>query len=196
MWEDGWHSQISKPLKKKQKKTSSAFSLSDSVLYVCWCLLSGCLFSDQNKTHNAVSKAWPLSTSKVHLSLCWGLWLWNEKKLNHSKANRGKQNQTKAQGTEYSGVQVTKKKKHTTAYRHIQILTSVAGGSSVSCSITGTAETVPSLFTTATVFTVIRHTPGKRTRERTNKNLKNMWSLKKKEKLWYIQPAWRRWILI
>lgn len=69
----------------------------------------------------------------------------------------------------------TKKKKkeekpdgqgHTTAGTDTHILTSMTGGSSVACSITGTAENVPRLFTPAAVFTVIRHAPGQRKREK------------------------------
>lgn len=69
-------------------------------------LLVGCRFSDQNKAHSAVSKAWPLNTSKVNLSLCRELWLWKEEQLNHSKAERGRPNHTNTQETENGGINV------------------------------------------------------------------------------------------
>lgn len=126
---------------------------------MCWRFASRIPFSLTGTKQSVVRQACCLNTSKVHLSLCRGLW---SSLITQRRTEEGQTKGVHTQGTYYSGAEVINKA--TTIEMPVisrdQVLTSVACGSTVSCSITGAAEAVPRLFTSTSMFTMVWHTPA------------------------------------
>lgn len=145
--------------------TFSGFEAFQTVPFVRPCFGSG-----QTRTED--TKQWEKrglwTLQKVHPSLCWGLSL--RKKKHKRKSLSGEQkkarshkrtgNTTALFELEVWAVVQRVTRNGTQTHVHARTLTSVAGGSSVSGSIAGTAETVPGLLAPPTVLTMVRHTPA------------------------------------